>query len=212
MKNNNRQYWWFANYYLDEFDRVIKEKLGLKYYSRYMDDCVIIHDDKEYLRYCLKEITESLRRHALDFNEKTVIFFPLKNGVNYLGWHFYITDTGKIIRRVTHRTKFRFKRRLLLMQKQYKQDAITFNEVKVVLSAYHAHLIQGYTYRLMAKTLDEFTLTKSNDEKIWWWYEWTNETIRRKFSWNIEIFWQRLPYCCAWLLARHGLRRHRRKR
>ena len=38
---------WFANYYLDEFDRLIKEKLRLKYYSRYMDDCVIIHDDKE---------------------------------------------------------------------------------------------------------------------------------------------------------------------
>ena len=153
---------WFANYYLDEFDRVIKEKLRLKYYSRYMDDCVIIHEDKEYLRHCLKVITKSLTRHALDFNEKTVIFFPLKNGVNYLGWHFHITDTGKIIRRVTHRTKFRFKRRLSLMQKQYKQDTITFNEVKVVLSAYHAHLIQGHTYRLMAKTLDEFPLTKSN--------------------------------------------------
>lgn len=156
---------WFANYYLDEFDRVIKEKLRLKYYSRYMDDCVIIHVDKEYLRYCLEEITKSLTRHALDFNEKTVIF-PLKNGVNYLGWHFYITSTGKIIRRVTHRTKFRFKRRLSLMQKQYKQDAITFAEIKLVLSAYYAHLIQGHTYKLMEKTLEEFTLTKSNDEEI----------------------------------------------
>ena len=156
---------WFANYYLDEFDRLIKEKLRLKYYSRYMDDCVMIHWDKEYLKYCLEEIMNSREEHALDFNEKTVIF-PLKNGVNYLGWHFYITDTGKIIRRVTHRTKYRFKRRLSLMQDLYRHDAITFAEVKLVLSAYYAHLIQGHTYKLMEKTLDEFILTKSNCERF----------------------------------------------
>ena len=41
---------WFAIYYLDGFDRLIKEKLHIKYDSRYMDGCVLIHQDKEYLK------------------------------------------------------------------------------------------------------------------------------------------------------------------
>ena len=82
---------WFAIYYLDEFDRFIKEKLRIKYYSRYMDDCVLIDNDKDYLRYCLKTIEEKLKGNLnLDFNTKTQIF-PICNGVNYLGWHFYLT-------------------------------------------------------------------------------------------------------------------------
>lgn len=40
----------FALYYLDNFDRIIKEKYRIKYYTRYMDDGVIISDDKEKLK------------------------------------------------------------------------------------------------------------------------------------------------------------------
>lgn len=44
--------------YLNELDHFIKEELKIKYYIRYMDDGLIIHEDKEYLKYCLKEIKE----------------------------------------------------------------------------------------------------------------------------------------------------------
>jgi len=39
---------WFALYYLDGFDIMIKEKLQIKYYSRYMDGCVLIHESKKF--------------------------------------------------------------------------------------------------------------------------------------------------------------------
>lgn len=32
---------WFALFYLDGMDRIIKEKMHIKYYSRYMDDFVL---------------------------------------------------------------------------------------------------------------------------------------------------------------------------
>jgi hypothetical protein len=47
---------WFALYYLDSVDRLIKERLQIKFYVRYMDDFVLIHNDKSRLRYCLNEI------------------------------------------------------------------------------------------------------------------------------------------------------------
>lgn len=45
MGNQTSQ--WFALYYLDGLDRLVKEKYGIKYFTRYMDDCIIIHRDKQ---------------------------------------------------------------------------------------------------------------------------------------------------------------------
>lgn len=103
---------WFAIYYLDSFDRLIEEKLGIKYYSRYMDDAVLIHPDREYLKVVKKKL-EMYEQEVLylELNEKTQIF-PLKNGVDYLGFHFYLTDTGKVIRKVRTRTKKKYRKRL----------------------------------------------------------------------------------------------------
>ena len=42
--------------YLNELDHYIKEILGIKYYVRYMDDGILIHEDKNYLKYCLSKI------------------------------------------------------------------------------------------------------------------------------------------------------------
>ena len=41
---------------LDDLDHFIKERLRIKHYIRYMDDFILVHEDKEYLRQCKKEI------------------------------------------------------------------------------------------------------------------------------------------------------------
>lgn len=80
MGNQTSQ--WFALYYLDGFDRLIKEKLRIKYYSRYMDDCLLIHKDKEYLKQCLIEMNAHIQNELhLQFNEKTQIFPDRKSVV-----------------------------------------------------------------------------------------------------------------------------------
>jgi hypothetical protein len=39
----------FANFYLNDLDHFIKEKLHIKYYGRYVDDFVLVHADRNYL-------------------------------------------------------------------------------------------------------------------------------------------------------------------
>ena len=51
---------WLAVYYLNGLDHFIKEKLGIKYYGRYMDDFYLIHSDYQYLEYCRNEIDKYL--------------------------------------------------------------------------------------------------------------------------------------------------------
>ena len=46
----------FGNVYLNTFDHFVKEKLKIRHYGRYVDDMVLIHPDKSYLKACLIEI------------------------------------------------------------------------------------------------------------------------------------------------------------
>lgn len=154
---------WFAIFYLDGFDRLIKEKLRIKYYSRYMDDCVLIHHDKEYLRYCLEQMKLCANELKLDFNEKTEVF-SLKNGVDYLGWHIYLTESGKVIRKVKQQTKYKYKRKLNYFKKAYADNQIELSDILQTLSSYKAHLSYGHTYKLQKKILNEFVLRKGTSE------------------------------------------------
>ena len=62
-----------AVFYLNELDHFIKEKLGCKYYIRYMDDGVLLSNYKEYLKYCMKEIEGVIKEYKLCLNKKTKI-------------------------------------------------------------------------------------------------------------------------------------------
>jgi hypothetical protein len=155
---------WFALYYLDGIDRQIKEKLQVKYYSRYMDDFVLLHHDKKYLQKCLAEIRGICENELkLELNEKTQIF-PLKNGVDYLGWHFYITDSGKIIRKLRTSKKKNLKRRFRKMARDYHNWIIDPGEIKRQTTSTYGHLSHGNTYRLRNKLSWETVYTRDKSK------------------------------------------------
>lgn len=98
MGNQSSQ--WFGIYYLNGLDHYIKECLRIKFYTRYMDDGILIHEDKQYLQMCLKKMNTYISQNLrLQFNEKTQIV-PISQGVDYLGFHFFMTDTGKVVKRL----------------------------------------------------------------------------------------------------------------
>jgi hypothetical protein len=147
---------WFALLYLNPLDRLVKEKLQIRGYSRYMDDMVLIHKDKEYLKRCLAEMRcMAENKLGLSFNEKTQIF-PVKCGVNYLGFHFYLTENGKVIRIVRPEAKKRFRRALIEMRKGRVSGTMDAKQVKQRLSSYIGHLRHGHTYHLRSKMLKDF--------------------------------------------------------
>ena len=39
----------FANFYMNSFDHYLKHELGIRYYGRYVDDFILVHEDKELL-------------------------------------------------------------------------------------------------------------------------------------------------------------------
>lgn len=151
---------WFAIYYLDSFDRLVKEKLRIKYYSRYMDDFILLCDDKNYLKYCLETMKEYLGDILkLEFNAKTQII-PLKNGVNYLGFRFYLTENGKVVRKLKKQTKLKFKRKLKFLKEQYSKGKLNIEDIRQVIVSYIGHIRYGNTYFLLKENLNETVFQK----------------------------------------------------
>lgn len=139
--------------YLNDLDHFIKEELKIKHYIRYMDDFILIHYDKKYLGKCLKIIEEKLKKeYKLFLNEKTKIV-NIKNGLDFLGFRFYI-GKGKVFLKLRNRTKKAFKKKIRKLKKLYNHKLITIKEIKQITSSYKGHLRYGQTYHLTKKVLE----------------------------------------------------------
>jgi RNA-directed DNA polymerase len=80
----------FANVYLNELDHFVKHRLRAKFYIRYLDDFVILHSDKDVLRRWEKQINEFLYdRLKLELHPDKTKIYPLRNGVNFLGFRIF---------------------------------------------------------------------------------------------------------------------------
>lgn len=131
-----------AIFYLNELDHFILEKLKVKY-IRYMDDGVLLSNDKEYLKFCLKEINGFVIKYKLSLNNKTSIINVSKNGIDFLGFRFYICR-NKVIMKVRNKIKSNFKRKMKLI----RNCKIDEDKAISVICSYKGHFKWGNCYNL----------------------------------------------------------------
>lgn len=93
------------------------------------------------------------------FNEKTQIV-PISQGIDYLGFHFYLTDTGKVIRRLRTSNKKRMRRKMKRFRHAYREGKVTMETVTQSVNSYCGHLRHGHTYKLRKNILDKLILTR----------------------------------------------------
>jgi len=86
----------FANIYLNELDHYAKDELKIKHYVRYMDDVIILENDKNKLWNYLKQLTEKITALKLVLNKKTVVF-DTAAGIDFLGYRQF--PTTRILRK-----------------------------------------------------------------------------------------------------------------
>lgn len=85
----------FANLYLNDLDHVIKSRH--RYYSRYVDDMIIIDNDKQALLETKAMVVAYLKSLNMILNEDKTRVFPTSYGVPYLGIdiHHHYNALGK---------------------------------------------------------------------------------------------------------------------
>ncbi len=132
----------FALIYLDGVDRLIKEKYRMKYYSRYMDDGIIISESKEKLRELLRDIKEACLELKLELNPKKTRILRLKDGITYLGFRYRLLSTGKVLMTFPRSKERRIKRYLRKRKKEGK-------DVSETICSFKGHASKGNEYRFM---------------------------------------------------------------
>jgi len=131
---------YFANLYLAYFDHWIKEDMGVKYYYRYADDIVILHNSKNYLHNIFNKIDNFLIKNlSLVVKHNYQIFEVDVRGIDFLGYvirHKYVLLRKSIKRR--------------LFRKILKTKNIG---IKKSLSSYNGWLKYCNSYNLKIKIL-----------------------------------------------------------
>lgn len=130
---------------LDDLDHFIKERLRIRYYVRYMDDLILIHESKEKLTECREAIGAQLAAIGLELNEKTTMY-PLKQGVKFLQWRFILTESGKIVQKMSSAKMGRQRRRLKKLLRRELNGEIPEGTAKNSLQAWKANAARGDTY------------------------------------------------------------------
>ena len=76
----------FANFYMNRFDHFIKKELGISYYGRYVDDFMIVHSDREYLKSLIPFFSNFLHGTLqLTLHPKKIYLQHYAKGVQFLG-------------------------------------------------------------------------------------------------------------------------------
>lgn len=76
----------FANFYLNVLDHFVKNELEIHFYGRYVDDCVLVHQSKEYLEYLVIKLRDFLKSALrLVLHPKKIYLQHYSKGVKFLG-------------------------------------------------------------------------------------------------------------------------------
>lgn len=139
----------FANVYLDPFDKFVKEKLRIRHYLRYMDDFVLFHEDKDILKIARSLLEEWLWDHLrLRLKHKATYFNSAQNGLSFLGTRIF----PGIIRLRPENTRRMF-RRLQHLEKQFLEGDISDERLLAGANSYLALLSKYPSAGLRKKML-----------------------------------------------------------
>lgn len=104
---------WFANFFLQDLDHLIKERLGVKYYVRYVDDLVLLGPNKKKLHKVRIAVNAYLDSVDLTLKGNWQVFRIDKRDIDFLGLRFFRSKT--ILRK---RNALRIKRRIRKVEKK----------------------------------------------------------------------------------------------
>ena len=133
--------------YPDRIDHYIKERARCRWYARYNDDSYVIHHSKEFLKELLDKIREMYKEMGIRLNEKKTKIVKLSRGFTFLKTKFILTKTGKVIKRLCHKSVVIMRRKLKSFAKFVQAGAMT---IKQAFDAFQSWV--GYAMHKNANT------------------------------------------------------------
>lgn len=144
----------FANIYLNELDQFVKHILKTKFYIRYVDDFVILHESKEQLERWKKEISSFLQEKLkLQLHPDKSKIINLSHGVDFVGFrNFY---HFKLLRK-------RNIRKIISKIRKFENEELTKKEMLEIFQGWNAYAKWGNTLKLRRNISRKINSVKIN--------------------------------------------------
>lgn len=142
---------------LSDIDHAIKESFRIKHYIRYMDDLLLVSHDKELLRLCLEEIYSHINELGLTVNGKKTKICKLSHGINFLGFRFKLTESGKVVMTILKKNVKRRRRKMRNQLRLVMGEKMTVPKFMESYKSWRAHASKGSSNQLLRR-MDEYAV------------------------------------------------------
>ncbi len=147
---------WWSNIYLDPVDQFITRSLGCRAYARYVDDMVLLHDDKQQLGDWGRAVREfAASRLRLRLHAHSAQVQATAAGVPWLGQVLYPTHRRLKSRKVVAAT-----RRLTRAWQAWQDGETGFEAFDARVQGWVAHARQADSWHIRGTVLGRFDLAK----------------------------------------------------
>lgn len=135
-----------ANLYLNDLDHFIKEKLRVKAYLRYVDDLILLDDDKAFLWACRDAIAAELEKLRLILHPAKINLFQTRLGVDVLGYRIF--PRCRLFR---NDNGYRFARKLKRFAAGYACGRLDWEDFNRSVQSWIGHASHADTFQLREK-------------------------------------------------------------
>ena len=136
---------------LNGIDHRIKERMGIRGYSRYMDDLRLIHQDRAHLERCRDEISGMLAEIGFETHPTKTVIVPMSETIPYLGFDFSVTETGKVLMLVNASSPKQMRRKVGRLAKLEMSGERPDGTTRQVYEGWRAHAKKGDSRSLIRR-------------------------------------------------------------
>jgi len=152
----------FANVYLNELDYFVKHKLKAKYYIRYVDDFVILHESKERLEEWKISINYFLKEKLkIELHPSKSNVLRLNSGINFLGFRVFYNH--KLIRKSNLEN---FERKFNNLRILFDEGIIGREKALELLEGWLAYCSHANTFKYRKHLIRNFSKYFSHGNKL----------------------------------------------
>jgi RNA-directed DNA polymerase len=162
----------FANFYLSSLDHFIKHNLGIRFYGRYVDDFVLVHESRHYLVECIRHIRQFLQTDLhLELHPKKIRLQRICHGVSFLGWSLQVGHINGGSRTIRNWKKLvKQENALIEDHRPSREDQLAFrssmNSYLGILSHYNTFRVRGGVISTLDSRWGSFFYLEPKKKKV----------------------------------------------
>ncbi|MBL7206306.1 MAG: hypothetical protein ISS36_01765 [Candidatus Aenigmarchaeota archaeon] len=136
----------FANIYLNQLDYFIKHRFRARFYIRYMDDFIILHNSKKVLEKWKKQINKFLESMKLELHPEKSKIFPIHKGICVVGYRVFYNY--KLLKKSNIRL---IHWRIKEFRRLHERGNISREKIFESMQSWFAYAKYGNTYSLIKR-------------------------------------------------------------